>query len=158
MKNLTYILLISWIYVVTCQAQENILMTAQNGDAKQMEELLDSGVDINSRDEFGRTPLMYAAEQKNLQMVQFLIDKDADVQAKDNYGFTVIDLVKSMIQRSGSNKEKMMEAMRRQGLSEESVNELMKASTNEQGTEQDREKLEEIFALLEKSVKGKQNK
>jgi ankyrin repeat protein len=41
--------------------------------------LLERGVDINKRDDWGRTPLMWAAQSAPLETVQFLIDCGADV-------------------------------------------------------------------------------
>jgi ankyrin repeat protein len=37
------------------------------------------GFDINKRDDWGRTPLMWAAERAPLETVQFLIDSGADL-------------------------------------------------------------------------------
>jgi len=41
--------------------------------------LIEHGVDINKKDDWGRTPLMWAAESASLETVQFLIDSGADV-------------------------------------------------------------------------------
>jgi ankyrin repeat protein len=41
--------------------------------------LIDHGVDINKRDDWGRTQLMWAAEGAELETVRFLIDSGADV-------------------------------------------------------------------------------
>src|SRR6185369_17303736 len=41
--------------------------------------LLERGFDINKRDDWGRTPLMWAAARAPLETVQFLIDSGADV-------------------------------------------------------------------------------
>jgi ankyrin repeat protein len=41
--------------------------------------LIEHGFDINKRDDWGRTPLMWAAERAPLETVQFLIDSGADV-------------------------------------------------------------------------------
>src|SRR5262249_27581146 len=41
--------------------------------------LIERGVDINKKDDWGRTPLMWAAEGAPLETVQFLIDSGADV-------------------------------------------------------------------------------
>jgi ankyrin repeat protein len=42
-------------------------------------ELIEHGFDINKRDDWGRTPLMWAAAHTPLETVQFLIDAGADV-------------------------------------------------------------------------------
>ena len=41
--------------------------------------IMDHGFDINRRDDWGRTPLMWAAERAPLETVQFLLDSGADV-------------------------------------------------------------------------------
>jgi ankyrin repeat protein len=41
--------------------------------------LLDAGADVNAPDTFGRTPLMYAALNGNLDIVTLLIDNGADI-------------------------------------------------------------------------------
>jgi ankyrin repeat protein len=41
--------------------------------------LIERGFDINKRDDWGRTPLMWAAERAPLETIQFLIDSGADV-------------------------------------------------------------------------------
>jgi ankyrin repeat protein len=41
--------------------------------------LIEHGFDINKQDDWGRTPLMWAAERAPLETVQFLIDSGADV-------------------------------------------------------------------------------
>jgi ankyrin repeat protein len=41
--------------------------------------LIERGFDINKKDDWGRTPLMWAAERAPLETIQFLIDSGADV-------------------------------------------------------------------------------
>ena len=43
---------------------------------------------INNRDDFGRTPLMYAIKEKKLDNVKLLLNEGADVEEKDNEGDT----------------------------------------------------------------------
>ena len=44
--------------------------------------------DVNAKDDYGRTPLHWAAYEKNLEIIQLLIEKGADVNAIDNDGNT----------------------------------------------------------------------
>lgn len=75
-----------------------LLAAAQNGDLALVEEYLDKGADINSRDENGRTALMNAAaggyldsEQTNyINIVQALLERGAEVNIKDRFGFTAL--------------------------------------------------------------------
>ncbi|NIM18171.1 MAG: hypothetical protein GTO45_39725, partial [Candidatus Aminicenantes bacterium] len=51
-------------------------------------EKANADVNVNKKDEFGRTPLHYAALRGKTGEVQQLLEKKADVNAKDNYQFT----------------------------------------------------------------------
>ena len=58
------------------------LSFSREGDAAAREivrMLIEHGVDINTRDDWGRTPRMWAAEHAPLETVRFLIDSGADV-------------------------------------------------------------------------------
>jgi ankyrin repeat protein len=59
--------------------------SAANSDLTGVQAELDKGVDVNAKDEFGRTPLHYAATK---EIAELLIAKGADVNAKDMPGFT----------------------------------------------------------------------
>lgn len=63
---------------------------ALNGLAADVEKALNSGIDINSRDEDGRTALMYAAYNGHSAIMEKLIGKGASVNLTDNYGRTAL--------------------------------------------------------------------
>lgn len=66
------------------------LMYATNeGDLDGIQELLNSGADVNYQDIDGRTPLHVAACQGRCEVVGMLLDRGADVNAKDIWGSTV---------------------------------------------------------------------
>lgn len=44
---------------------------------------IDSGVNLNARDEYGRTPLLYAAERGYIAVAKVLLENKADVNARD---------------------------------------------------------------------------
>jgi ankyrin repeat protein len=50
-----------------------MMMAAQRGNVAAMDELLRSGLDVDCRDEFGKTPLMAAASGGHLSAVRKLI-------------------------------------------------------------------------------------
>jgi len=52
--------------------------------------LLDSGADINAKDIYGKTPLIYACshERISIECVQLLLERGAYIDAEDNYGKT----------------------------------------------------------------------
>ena len=67
-----------------------LLQTAENNNLERLKLLVDEVVDINIRDEYGKTALRYAVENGHLEVVKYLIDKGADINVKDNYGKTAL--------------------------------------------------------------------
>ena len=64
-----------------------LMHAAYNGLTSMAEELLDSGVEINSTNAEGKTALVYAAFHGHVDMVNLLIDRGADTSIKDNQGW-----------------------------------------------------------------------
>jgi hypothetical protein len=62
------------------------IVDGRGGNAARLKKLLGRGVDVNARDGQGRTLLMEAARQGNLDIVQVLIDAGADVNLRSNDG------------------------------------------------------------------------
>ena len=66
---------------------EEVLEAAKNNDFSKLQELLKAPLAmgaVNAADKQLRTPLMYAAKNKNLQMIQLLLQKGARVDQKDS--------------------------------------------------------------------------
>ena len=61
--------------------------SAEKGDRKAVLLFLGSGVDINTRDEHGWTPLMISTFNGREEVALLLIRSGADVNAKDNSGY-----------------------------------------------------------------------
>ena len=53
------------------------------GNLASVERHLQKGEDVNVRDNYGRTPLIWAVDSGDLDLVNFLVAKGADVNAKD---------------------------------------------------------------------------
>ncbi|CAN0853632.1 Integrin-linked protein kinase 1 [Linum grandiflorum] len=65
------------------------MYAANEGNLDGIQELLDSGIDINFRDIDNRTALHIAACQGLTEVTSFLLDKGAEVDPKDRWGSTV---------------------------------------------------------------------
>ena len=65
-----------------------LLIAAEKGEFYKVLSLLRPGIDINVRDEEGKTPLHKAAEGGHYDVADLLIEKRADVNAKDAGGAT----------------------------------------------------------------------
>ena len=48
-----------------------------------MKLLLEKGADVESKDQYGQTPLSWAAENGHEAVVKLLLEKGADVESKD---------------------------------------------------------------------------
>jgi ankyrin repeat protein len=63
---------------------------SKTGDLNGVQELLSSGVDIDSVDGSGRTALHLASSSNNVEVVKLLLERGADVDVEDNNGDTAL--------------------------------------------------------------------
>ena len=56
-----------------------LLDAAQEGNVAKVRAMLDLGVDINTQDGWGSTPMMYAAVNGNTEVVELLLERGDDV-------------------------------------------------------------------------------
>ncbi|WP_072682356.1 ankyrin repeat domain-containing protein [Arcobacter sp. LA11] len=59
-------------------------------DEKKIQELIDSGVNINRRDAKGRTLLFELSSKRRIESIKILIKNGIEINAEDNYGKTVL--------------------------------------------------------------------
>jgi len=78
--------------------------------------LLDGGIDINARDENGRTALFNAATSENVELVRYLLKRGADAHIVDEFGRTVIEYASYRGMRQLNPK--VMELLRKAGETE----------------------------------------
>lgn len=72
-------------------AQEDLLATSRDGSLDQVTALLVQGLDVNITDEYGQTPLMYAATgNEDPDVITVLIDVGAEVNAQTLAGWTAL--------------------------------------------------------------------
>ena len=72
--------------MVLTHDQEHLLEAAVNGDLDEVQLTCDLGVDMETRDRIGRTPLSHAAANGHLKVVKFLVDHGAEMETKDIHG------------------------------------------------------------------------
>ena len=65
---------------------------ARQGDVHRLEEQLDSGAEIGSRDRYGQTALMLAAHAGQLDAVESLVRRGADLNVTAKYGLSALML------------------------------------------------------------------
>lgn len=68
---------------------------AVNGQFVKIMKLLENGIDVNLKDQEGRTALMYAAFNGHTAIMEKLIEKGASVNLRDAYGRTALMLASS---------------------------------------------------------------
>jgi ankyrin repeat protein len=72
-----------------------LLTEVEHGHLFAVQELLDKGADVNTKDIEGHTALMWAAGLGHNIIVQTLLDKGADVNAKNNDGLAALKIAKN---------------------------------------------------------------
>ena len=69
---------------------------SRKGDLKAVQQILESGVDINLRDLTGFTPLHWAAMNNQMEVAGFLIKKGADINARESkYNLSPLDIART---------------------------------------------------------------
>jgi hypothetical protein len=58
---------------------------ARKGDAAAVKQLLDEGVEVNTKFRYNRMALSFAADRGHVDVVKLLLDRGADVNAKDTF-------------------------------------------------------------------------
>ena len=77
-----------------------LIWAAQDGNLALVHSLVDNGVRIDDRGDFGKTALMWAARGGHLDVVRFLVCKGADVDAKNDSDETAL-----MLAEAGGHQE-----------------------------------------------------
>jgi ankyrin repeat protein len=64
---------------------EALSEAARRGDAAAVKQLLDEGVDVNTKFRYGATALSYACDRGHLDVVKLLVERGADVNVRDTF-------------------------------------------------------------------------
>ena len=81
---------IAAVVLVGCGPSVDIYDAAVEGNIEAVKQHLAAGTDVNAKEEYGRTPLHFAASGQK-EVVELLIANGADVNAKDKTGGTPLD-------------------------------------------------------------------
>jgi uncharacterized protein len=99
LKNLIVAVIVSLLIVaalfcsIACADQDEALTrAASEGDVRQVQALLDEGVDVNARDKAGGTALMRASVTGHADIVRRLLDKGVNVNSTNKDGRTALML------------------------------------------------------------------
>jgi len=75
------------LFASVCMADStrDLLVAASAGDLEQVKRLVDSGVPIDSADDWGTTSLLLAAKNQHADVARYLLDKGADPSAQETF-------------------------------------------------------------------------
>ena len=68
--------------ITTREIDAQLFQAAAGGNAKEAQDLLRAGANVNATEYEGETPLMYAAAQGRAEMVELLIQQGANIHAR----------------------------------------------------------------------------
>ena len=66
------------------------ILSVKNSNFDSLESVLDEGVQIDTRDEYGNTLLILSCQQGNKRMAKFLLRRGATINAQNNLGNTLL--------------------------------------------------------------------
>jgi len=76
--------------LLTSGPEKTIIEASKTGHEEIVNVLIEKGVDVNTKDEYGFTPLSYAALKGHEDVVDRLIENGADVNIKNDWGGTAL--------------------------------------------------------------------
>jgi ankyrin repeat protein len=74
------------MYAAATAHSQSLHELASTAPASELRAAVVAGADPNVRDAYGQTPLMYAADNANLEAFHPLVSEGADSSAKEAYG------------------------------------------------------------------------
>ena len=94
MNNAPRPLIAAFVFACACAyAQtpaEALFRSIENGNFAELSRLVDTGIDLSTKNRLGETPLYVAAEKGELEMAKLLIARGADAKAQTPNGESVL--------------------------------------------------------------------
>ena len=69
---------------------KDLFYIAERYDVEDVKKVVETGGDINQKNDLGFTPLLIAVKENNLDIVKYLVSKGADLTLKNNRGFDAL--------------------------------------------------------------------
>jgi ankyrin repeat protein len=88
MMGLVLVLVSSPDIVKAGDKNQDLIVASMKGDVEKVISLLDSGADINAKDQRGWTALLWAVSRGQIDVMKLILDKGADVNVKGEHGWT----------------------------------------------------------------------
>ena len=76
--------------MLTNSSEQTIIEASKSGHEEIVKVLMDNGVDVNTKDDYGFTPISYAALKGHDGIVDLLIENGAIVDVRNNWGGTAL--------------------------------------------------------------------
>ncbi|MCR4555713.1 MAG: ankyrin repeat domain-containing protein [Alphaproteobacteria bacterium] len=83
------------IWKIIAKKEMSLIKATKIGNMNEVKNLIEENTDINCKDEYGQTPLMWAAAIENKNIVRYLLNHHADVNHEDGNGDTALTIAKS---------------------------------------------------------------
>ncbi len=83
----------------------------ENDQMETAKFIIDKGIDVDVRDNFGSTPLHTAVLYNDIVMTEFFISNGADLYAKDNKGRTAFDIAVMKVYKRPQSPDAIQEAI-----------------------------------------------
>jgi hypothetical protein len=121
MQRTTWLVFAVTIAISAGTVDEELLDAARKGDLASVRTLLEKGAAIETKTQYGQTPLYLAAMNGRADVVQFLLDKGASTDVRDTFykapmlGFVLMrkhySIAKMLITRGAGNTDKNLETV-----------------------------------------------
>ncbi len=134
------------------EASDALIIAASNGNGRLVDYLLDSGHDINIRDDEGRTALYVAVDETYYGLAIHLLERGADPNIPDKEGDFPLDIAKYSHLYRHSKDSEMVDALTKAGAKcndGPSARELLDDKIHEGFAHASA--MKNLFALIEKS-------